>query len=67
MTEQFSVKKTDKPIDWTVTVPGSKSMTNRALLMAALTDGTVQRMEFYFRMTPVTLSAPCSHLDSTHR
>ncbi len=42
MTEQFSVKKTDKPIDWTVTVPGSKSMTNRALLMAALTDGTVQ-------------------------
>ena len=43
MTEQFSVKKTDKPIDWTVTVPGSKSMTNRALLMAALTDGTVQR------------------------
>ena len=42
MTEQFSVKKTDKPIDWAVTVPGSKSMTNRALLMAALTDGTVQ-------------------------
>ena len=42
MTEQFSVKKTDRPVDWTVTVPGSKSMTNRALLMAALSDGTVR-------------------------
>lgn len=42
MTEQYLVKKTDKPINWTVTVPGSKSMTNRALLMAALSDGETE-------------------------
>ena len=33
--EQYPVRKIEKPIDWCVTVPGSKSMTNRALLMAA--------------------------------
>ena len=38
--EQYPVRKIEKPIDWCVTVPGSKSMTNRALLMAALSDGT---------------------------
>ena len=42
MTEQYLVKKTDKPINWTVTVPGSKSMTNRALLMAVLSDGETE-------------------------
>lgn len=42
MSEQYLVKKTDGPVDWTVEVPGSKSMTNRALLMAALSDGTVE-------------------------
>lgn len=41
MMETYLVKKVDKPIDWTVTVPGSKSMTNRALLMAALAKGKV--------------------------
>ena len=41
MAEQYLVKKTDKPINWTVEVPGSKSMTNRALLLAALSEGTV--------------------------
>ena len=35
----YKVHKLDKPIDWVVEVPGSKSMTNRALLMAALADG----------------------------
>lgn len=38
---QYLVKKIDKPIDWTVEVPGSKSMTNRALLLAALSEGNV--------------------------
>lgn len=38
----YLVKKQDRPIDWVVTVPGSKSMTNRALLMAALSDGTAE-------------------------
>lgn len=35
----YKVKTLDGPIDWVVEVPGSKSMTNRALLMAALADG----------------------------
>lgn len=42
MGEQYLVKKTDSPVRWEVEVPGSKSMTNRALLMAALTEGTVE-------------------------
>lgn len=42
MDKQYKVKKLDKPVDWTVEVPGSKSMTNRALLMAALSDGEVK-------------------------
>lgn len=39
MGENYKVHRLSKPIDWTVEVPGSKSMTNRALLMAALADG----------------------------
>lgn len=42
MSEQYLVKKTEGPVNWTVEVPGSKSMTNRALLMAALSDGDVE-------------------------
>lgn len=42
MEERYLVKKVEAPIDWTVEVPGSKSMTNRALLMAALSDGPVE-------------------------
>ena len=38
--EIYKVQKLDAPVDWVVEVPGSKSMTNRALLMAALADGT---------------------------
>lgn len=30
MKEQYEVKRLDRPVDWTVDVPGSKSMTNRA-------------------------------------
>ena len=37
--ETYKVRKISSPIDWTVEVPGSKSVTNRALLMAALADG----------------------------
>lgn len=39
MDNKYKVHKLDKPVDWVVEVPGSKSMTNRALLMAALADG----------------------------
>jgi len=41
MNGQYRVKKLIKPIDWTVTVPGSKSMTNRVLLLAALQKGKI--------------------------
>lgn len=37
--ETYKVRRISSPIDWTVEVPGSKSVTNRALLMAALADG----------------------------
>lgn len=36
----YKVQKLNAPVDWFVEVPGSKSMTNRALLIAALADGT---------------------------
>ncbi len=36
----YKVRRLASPVDWVVEVPGSKSMTNRALLMAALADGT---------------------------
>lgn len=41
MSEQYKVKKLIHPIDWTVRVPGSKSMTNRVLLLAALQKGNI--------------------------
>jgi len=41
MNGQYCVKKLINPIDWTVTVPGSKSMTNRVLLLAALQKGKI--------------------------
>lgn len=39
MMECYAVKKLEKPSDIVVSVPGSKSMTNRAVLMAAMADG----------------------------
>lgn len=42
MEEAYRVKKLDRPVHWVVEVPGSKSITNRALLIAALTGGTVK-------------------------
>ena len=41
--EKYSVKTIDKKIKKiVVTVPGSKSLTNRALLLAAINDGPIQ-------------------------
>ena len=37
--ETYLVKKADKPLHIEVDVPGSKSITNRALLMAAMAEG----------------------------
>ena len=42
MKNSYSVKKVTAPVHWNVTVPGSKSMTNRALLIAALSEENVQ-------------------------
>lgn len=42
MSGSYKVKQLKNPVHWTVEVPGSKSITNRALLMAALTQGTVK-------------------------
>lgn len=42
MGEQYLVKEIDRPVDWLVEVPGSKSMTNRALLLAALSKEAVE-------------------------
>lgn len=41
MSKQYYVKKLIQPVDWAVTVPGSKSMTNRALLLGALQKGSI--------------------------
>ena len=38
--QSLEIQSTHHPLDATVRVPGSKSLTNRALLIAALADGT---------------------------
>src|SRR6476619_6493389 len=40
MTDVLRVEPLARPPDATITVPGSKSLTNRALICAALADGT---------------------------
>ena len=42
MEEIYQVKHITEPVNWETDVPGSKSITNRALLLAALCDGPVQ-------------------------
>lgn len=54
MIQNYKVTPIQSPIDWIVEVPGSKSMTNRALLMAALADGTT-------RLTGVLFSDDSRH------
>ena len=41
LSDPYSVKPFTKPVAGTVTVPGSKSITNRALIMGALCNGPV--------------------------
>ena len=53
MTQQWSAPTANGPVTATVPVPGSKSITNRLLLLAALADG------------PSTLHAPLRSRDST--
>jgi 3-phosphoshikimate 1-carboxyvinyltransferase len=40
VTDELEIRPLARPPDATVTVPGSKSITNRALLLAALAEGT---------------------------
>ncbi len=42
MKDIYQVKHITEPVNWETDVPGSKSITNRALLLAALCDGPVQ-------------------------
>jgi 3-phosphoshikimate 1-carboxyvinyltransferase len=37
--DELEIVPLERPVDATVQVPGSKSLTNRALLVAALADG----------------------------
>src|SRR5262245_21304584 len=39
MTDPLPIRPVSRPVDATVAVPGSKSITNRALLIAELADG----------------------------
>lgn len=41
MNETYQVRKLNRSVHWKVEVPGSKSITNRALLIAALAQGNV--------------------------
>lgn len=40
MTDPLPIRPLDAPVDATIALPGSKSITNRALVCAALADGT---------------------------
>ncbi len=42
MGQRYEIKRPARPVDWVADVPGSKSITNRALLLAALADGSVR-------------------------
>ena len=41
MADSYRVRSLKKTVQWTVAVPGSKSITNRALLLSALCKGHV--------------------------
>ncbi len=41
-TERYEVRNLRQPVHWEVDVPGSKSITNRALLLSALGEGSVR-------------------------
>lgn len=60
---QYRMKPFVKPPEFDVTVPGSKSITNRALLLAALAEGRSVLKEFYSVMIRVCLWMPCIRWD----
>ncbi len=63
--EELEIQSLPHPVDATVTVPGSKSVTNRALLLAALSDGPstitnplISDDSFYLMRALTTLGFP---------
>lgn len=56
------IKPIKHPIDATVTLPGSKSFTNRALIIAALADGTSTLRQALFSDDTVYMAAALRHL-----
>ncbi|MBC8115809.1 MAG: 3-phosphoshikimate 1-carboxyvinyltransferase, partial [Candidatus Saccharimonas sp.] len=40
MTDVLTIQPVDRPVSGTIRPPGSKSLTNRALVVAALAEGT---------------------------
>ena len=67
--EELEIQPLDHPVDATVQIPGSKSVTNRALLVAALADGTsgIQNPLFsddsYWLLDSLTRLGFTSHAD----
>ena len=59
---QYKVKKLDHPIHCTVEVPGSKSITNRALLMAALSQGECTLSGVLFSDELSTMYSSCQYI-----
>ena len=60
--DELEVKPFDGPVDATVRVPGSKSITNRALIVAALADGTSAIENSLFSDDPYWLMAALAGL-----
>ena len=60
--EELEIEPLSRPVDATVRVPGSKSITNRALILAALADGTSTIRNPLFSDDPYWLMAALARL-----
>ena len=47
--EQYQVRKLQRPVSYQAEIPGSKSITNRALLLASMADGESTLRHILFR------------------
>ncbi|WP_296605874.1 3-phosphoshikimate 1-carboxyvinyltransferase [Nocardioides sp.] len=69
MTEPWPAPRARRPVDAVVTLPGSKSLTNRALVLAAIADGpSVVRRALRSRdstLMATALTALGSHVDTS--
>src|SRR5829696_9704038 len=60
--KEMEITPLERPVDATVRVPGSKSITNRALIVAALADGTSRIENPLFADDPYWLMASLAQL-----